>query len=125
LAFLMPFSLAYNYISQSMVVLFYFPLIIALGAGATLTAGLKRLCNFLGNVSYPLYMTHYFALWLFAGYLTTYKPTTNQLFFIIPISVLLLLSFAYLVMVIYDIPVRRYLSIKRKKSFQKLENGAQ
>lgn len=115
LAFIMPYS-EWNWITEPFVILFYFPLIIALGAGATLTTGLKKLCVFSGNISYPLYMTHYSALWMFGNYYATHKPQAGQLFFIVSISVVLLVSFAYLAMVIYDIPLRRYLSNKRKQA---------
>jgi peptidoglycan/LPS O-acetylase OafA/YrhL len=114
LAFLMPFG-KWNWLTEPAVVLCYFPLLIALGAGATLTKGLKRLCVFLGNISYPLYMTHYAVLWMFGNYYTSHKPATGQLVLIIITSLILLVGFAYLVMVVYDIPVRKYLNNKRKE----------
>jgi peptidoglycan/LPS O-acetylase OafA/YrhL len=115
LAFIMPYS-KWNWISEPFVVIFYFPLIVALGAGAVLTEGLKKICVFSGKMSYPLYMSHYAALWFFGNYLTSHKPGTSQLAFIIPTAVILLVGAAYLVMVIYDIPVRKYLSDKRKQA---------
>lgn len=114
LAFIMPFS-KWNWLSESIAVLFYFPLLIALGAGAMLSPGLRKLCTFSGNISYPLYMTHYAVLWMFGNYYSTHKPGTYQLAFIIITGVILLVSAAYLVMVLYDIPVRRYLTNKRKQ----------
>ena len=114
LAFLMPFS-KWNWITEPIVVIGYFPLLIALGAGATLTGRLKKVCIFLGRISYPLYMTHYAGIWIFAGYLTSNKPTTAQLFLIVPTAVLLLIGMAWLAMVLFDVPVRKYLSDKRVK----------
>lgn len=113
LAFLVPAG-RWNQITEPVIVLLYFPLLVALGAGATLSAGLKNLCVFSGNISYPLYMTHYSVLWIFGNYFTTHKPAIGQLALIIPVAVTLLVGFAYLVMVYYDIPVRRYLNNKRK-----------
>jgi len=113
LAFLMPAG-RWNVYTEPAVVLLYFPMLVALGAGATLSPGLKKLCVFSGNISYPLYMTHYAVLWVFGNYLTTQKPDHGQLVLIVPIAVILLVGFAYLVMVFYDIPVRRYLNNKRK-----------
>lgn len=115
LAFIMPFS-KWNWISEPLVVLFYFPLLISLGAGATLSSGLKRLCTFSGNISYPLYMTHYAVLWMFGNYYTTHKPDTNHLAFIVIAGIFVLVGAAYLVMVFYDIPVRKYLSDKRHET---------
>jgi peptidoglycan/LPS O-acetylase OafA/YrhL len=114
LAFLMPFS-KWNWLSEPIVVLLYFPLIIALGAGATLTSGLKKLCTFSGNISYPLYMTHYAVIWMFGNYYTSHKPGAGQLALIIITGLIILVTFAYLVMVSYDIPVRKYLTSKRKQ----------
>ncbi len=115
LAFLMPYS-KWNWLTETAVVLFYFPLLIALGAGATLTPGLKKLCVFSGKISYPLYMTHYAVMWMFGNYYFKHKPGTGQLTFIIITGLIVLVGFAWLVMVVYDIPVRRYLTNKRKQS---------
>lgn len=113
LVFIMPFS-KWNWISEPFIVLFYFPLLIALGAGAMLKPGLKKICLFSGKISYPLYMTHYAVLWMFGNYYMKYKPDNSQLTFIVITAVILLVGAAYLVMVIYDIPVRRYFSEKKK-----------
>ena len=123
LAFVMPFS-KMNWLAEPLVVLFYFPLLIALGAGATLQPGLKKLCVFSGNISYPLYMTHYAFLWMFGNYYTTHKPDNTQLTLIVVTSVILLVGFAYLVMFFYDIPLRKYLTDKWKAKLnqQKTEN---
>jgi peptidoglycan/LPS O-acetylase OafA/YrhL len=118
LAFIMPFS-KWNWLSEPLVVLFYFPLLIALGAGAILKPGLKKICLFLGKISYPLYMTHYAVLWMFGNYYTSHKPGTTQLALIIIAGLILLVGASYLVMVIYDIPVRKYLSDKRKERLAK------
>jgi len=112
LAFLMPSS-NWNWISEPLIVLFYFPLLIALGAGAALSGSLKKLCVFSGNISYPLYMTHYAVLWMFGNYYTSRHPVGLQLSLIIIGGVVLLVGAAYLVMVMYDIPLRKYLNNKR------------
>lgn len=118
LAFIMPFS-KWNWISEPLVVMFYFPLLISLGAGAALNPNLKKICVFSGNISYPLYMTHYAVLWMFGNYYTTYKPDTTQLTLIVVTGVILLVAFAYFVMVFYDIPLRKYLTDKWNKKPEK------
>ena len=123
LAFISPSS-KWNWLSEPLVVLFYFPLLIALGAGAMLKPGLKKVCLFLGKISYPLYMTHYAALWMFGNYYLSHKPGTMQLALIIICGLILLVGASYLVMVIYDIPVRKYLSDKRKERLAKQKAGA-
>ena len=122
LAFIMPFS-KWNLLSEPLVILFYFPVLIALGAGATLKPGLKKICLFLGKISYPLYMTHYAVLWMFGNYYGSHKPGTMQLAFIIITSLILLVGAAYVIMILYDIPVRKYLSNRRRERFEKHEAG--
>lgn len=113
LAFLVP-STTWNWITEPLIVLLYFPLLITLGAGTTLAPSLKNFCLFSGKISYPLYMTHYAALWMFGNYYVNEKPGTIELTSIIIIGSIVLVGFAYLVMVWYDIPVRKYLTDKRK-----------
>lgn len=117
LAFIMPFS-DWNWISEPLVILFYFPLLISLGAGTVLKPKLKKVCVFSGMISYPLYMTHYSVLWMFGNYYTNYKPDSNQLVLVVLTAVVLLLGFAYLVMVLYDMPFRNYLNTKRMKNLK-------
>lgn len=112
-AFVMPFS-QWNWLTEPFVVILYFPFVIALGAGAVLTEGLRKLCVFFGNISYPLYMTHYAALWMFGNYYSSHKPAAPQLPGIVAGSIVLLVLVAYAAMRLYDIPVRKYLSGKRK-----------
>lgn len=102
LAFMIPFT-QWNWLTEPMVVLLYFPALIAAGAGATLSPGLRKLCVFLGKLSYPLYMT-------FGSYLASRKPDTMHLSLIVVTGVILLSAFAYLVQLLYDEPIRRYLS---------------
>ncbi|TSD65017.1 acyltransferase [Inquilinus sp. KBS0705] len=114
-AFLMPFG-KWNWITEPFVVFLYFPLLIALGAGAVLSPGLKKICVFSGNISYPLYMTHYAVIWFFAHYNNRYKPAPGQLSLIIIVSMILLVGFAWLALTFYDAPLRKYLSNKRKQA---------
>lgn len=102
-----------------MVVLLYFPLLIALGAGATLSPALKKVSVFSGKISYPLYMTHNAVLWMFGNYYINHKPGTIQLVLIIITALILLVGVAYLVMVIYDLPARKYLSDKQIERLEK------
>ena len=114
MAFVFPYG-GWNWLAEPLIVLFYFPLLIALGAGAVLTERSKNWCVFSGKISYPLYMTHYAGLWLFAHYYSSHKVSTLQLALIVSGGILLLTSIAYLAMRLYDVPVRKYLAAKRKK----------
>lgn len=113
LAFLLPQS-SWNWAAEALVVVVYFPILIALGAGARLSAGWEKFCGLAGQLSYPLYMTHYAAIWLFGHYYTRVKPSGADLVALVAFGTALLVGFAYVVMRGYDVPVRRYLARKRR-----------
>lgn len=114
LAFVFPYF-KWNWLSEIFVVLVYFPLLVSLGAGTVVSPALKSTCDFSGKISYPLYMTHYAAIWIFSNYLINNKPTGTELSLVVIFGTIILVIFAFLVMVLYDIPVRRYLQQRRKK----------
>jgi peptidoglycan/LPS O-acetylase OafA/YrhL len=114
LAFIMPVS-KWNWLTEILVVLVYFPLLVSLGAGSTLSPQWRKVCSFAGNISYPLYMTHYAAIWVFGNYFTNKKPAPSELPYIIIPGVIFLVVVAYFVMVFYDIPVRKYLGKKSQQ----------
>lgn len=111
LAFIMPSS-GWNWITESLIVLIYFPLLVSLGAGSTLKPQWKKICRFSGEISYPLYMTHYAAIWVFGNYFLSKNPSEGELIMVIIGGVLFLVIFAYLTMVLFDVPVRRWLAKK-------------
>ncbi|HSB94599.1 MAG TPA: acyltransferase [Flavitalea sp.] len=113
LAFIMPVT-KWNWLTEALVVLVYFPLIVALGAGSVLSPQWKKVCGFSGNISYPLYMTHYAVIWVFGNYYTNHKPPLGHLPYVIIPGVILLVVVAYAAMVFYDVPVRRYLATKAR-----------
>jgi len=116
LAFLTPHFEHINWLVEPLLVIVYLPLIVLLGVGTSLTSKQHKINKFSGDISYPLYMTHYPFMWLFLSYVTVKEPSHAQLWWIIPISVILLISFAYLVMKFLDFPIRKYLTNKLKAS---------
>ncbi|HEU4607782.1 MAG TPA: acyltransferase [Chitinophagaceae bacterium] len=112
LAFLMPGS-SWNWLTEALLVIVFFPLIVSLGAGTVSSSRWKKVCRFSGNISYPLYMTHYAFIWIFGNYFTNRQPSIASLPYIIIPGVIFLVLVAYLVMNYYDIPIRRYFTQKR------------
>ncbi|WP_345234767.1 acyltransferase [Olivibacter ginsenosidimutans] len=115
LVFFIPFSESLNWVIDPLLVIFYFPFLIALGAGTGVNSTPSAICKFLGNISYPLYMVHYPFIWIFMSYVERYKPALGHMAIIIPVAVMLLIGLAYLIMVTLDIPFRQYLKDKMKK----------
>ena len=114
LAFLTPYNEQWNWLVDLLIVVVYFPLIVSLGAGAGLAGKHYKINQFSGDISYPLYMTHYPFMWVFANYVVVTEPGIAQLSWVIPLSIILLISLAYLVTKFLDFPIRRYFTDKLK-----------
>lgn len=69
----------------------------------------KSLCVFRENIL-PLYMTHYWVIWIFGDYLGSHRLAPVNLFLIVLGAIAFQVTLAYTVMVLYDIPLRRRLS---------------
>lgn len=114
LAFFVPYRDSWNWLTEPLIIVIYFPFLVALGAGATLKPSQQGLCRFSGQMSYPLYITHYFALWAFGNYYTQEQPNHQTLMWVIPAVISVQLIIAYLAMKFYDLPLRKWLSPKKK-----------
>ena len=114
LAFVMPFG-TWNWITEPLVIILYFPLLIMLGAGAWLKESAKGLCRLSGNISYPLYMTHYMVLWIFGHYVADHKLSAGPLALVIAGGMLSVLGIAYGAMRWVDTPLRKYLTARRNE----------
>ena len=114
LAFITPYSKQWNWLVDPLLVILYFPLLVALGAGASLASSHHKINTLSGAISYPLYMTHYPFMWIFANYVTVEKPSIAELMWVIPISVASLIVLSYLVFKFLDFPIRNYLTDKLK-----------
>lgn len=112
LAFVFPWNDKTSWIVDPVIVIVYLPLMVSLGAGAHLRNGLKKVCNFSGEISYPLYMVHYPFIWIFFSYVEKTKPDIKEMTIVIIVGTILLLALAYLVLKFVDEPIRKYLRRK-------------
>ncbi|MGN6531066.1 MAG: hypothetical protein ACTHK0_04870 [Ginsengibacter sp.] len=94
----------------------YFPLIVSLGAGSTLNPKTVGLCKFSGDISYPLYMTHYSIIWIFGNYFLQYQPGKTTLAAVVIGGTVIMVFFAWSVMKFFDIPVRKYFTKLRMRN---------
>lgn len=111
LAFVMPYAKG-GWIREVAVIVVYFPLLVVLGAGAKVSPRIERLCRFSGDLSYPLYMTHYSVIWMWGDFAGKHKLATGELASAVVCGVVIMVAFAYVVMVAYDKPLRSYLRAK-------------
>lgn len=119
IAFLFPYSDKLTWIIDPLFAVLYFPFIVAAGAGATLVPSFKKICRFLGDISYPLYMVHYPFLWILYSYMEKNKPGMEVMKIIIPAGMVLLIGFAWLVMRFEDIPLRTLLTTRLKSRIKR------
>lgn len=102
---------------QLVCVLVVFPLILAMGAGSTLKGRrATRVCRFLGEISFPLYITHYPLMYMHSAWVQMHPdlPTGTHVVCAVG-TVLMALGLAYACLRLYDEPVRAWL-VRRIKS---------
>lgn len=104
-----------NGIFDSVCTIIIFPMLVYLGASGTTTdKSSSRICKFLGDISYPVYIVHYpfmylFYAWLWSG---SEKIPFEEAW---PVALVVFFGnivLAYLCLKYYDEPVRKWLSKK-------------
>jgi peptidoglycan/LPS O-acetylase OafA/YrhL len=108
LALTMPYAQG-AWIREAAVTIVGFPLLVALGAGAQVPPATDRLCRLSGDLSYPLYMTHYAVIWIWGDYADRHHLGSVALWSAIALGVCIMVALAWAVLKLYDQPVRRYL----------------
>ena len=108
-----PAHLWVNGLYEAFCIIVVFPIIVSMGAGDRLTSpGAIKLCRFLGQLSYPLYITHYPLIYVYTAWVSrNHVPLARGAGW----GVLLLITavaIAYACLKLYDEPVRKWLSAK-------------
>ena len=103
-----------NGIYESVCLIVVFPLIVSIGAGGELhNMRSEKICNFLGEISYPLYITHYPLIYLFTAWVVNNKVPLGINGLLMGLLVVITsLVIAYLSLRFYDKPVREWLRNK-------------
>jgi peptidoglycan/LPS O-acetylase OafA/YrhL len=103
----------WNRLFECFCIIILFPFVIWLGAGGKVhgkkTAGV---CKFLGDISYPVYITHYPIAYVYMAWVTNNKLSLAQSWPYFLLTVIVSITVAYLAMKFYDLPIRNWL---RKK----------
>lgn len=103
-----------NGIFDATAILFLLPLVVVIGARSVVTDSKSKAVNeFLGNISYPLYITHYPLVHLQKQWIVNHPDAPASTHIFIGVSVFVMsLMIAYASYKLYDIPVREWLSRK-------------
>jgi len=98
-----------NGLYEAVCVTCIFPVLVYMGASGRISEGLPmRVCRFLGDISYPVYIIHYPFMYLFYAWTFTGVPFSTAWPWAVAVfagSIVL----AYILLKVYDEPLRRWL----------------
>lgn len=101
-----------NGVYEAAVILAVFPLVLAMGAGS---GGGGRLCRLLGELSFPVYIMHFPLVYMQMAWVKAHASAPIAQHIVVSVSVFILaFAIAWAAYKLYDIPVREWLSRKRK-----------
>jgi len=108
-----------NGLYESVVILAVFPLVVAMGAGSKIVGHKsQKFCKFLGDISYPLYITHYPLIYVHMGWALNHKEAPLDQHIMVAVSIFCVaIAMAWASLKLYDEPVREWLKkmwFKRK-----------
>lgn len=100
-----------NGVYESVCIIIVFPLIVYFGASGVIQSQREnRICKFLGDISYPLYMVHYPLVYFYVAWISNNKGISMVHAW--PYALLILvgsIALAYAALKWYDEPVRKWL----------------
>ncbi|WP_321333204.1 acyltransferase [uncultured Bacteroides sp.] len=99
-----------NGLYESFCIIFLFPFIVYLGASGEVTGKLgSKTCKFLGDISYPIYITHYPFIYYYTGWVYDNKLTMQEALPGALLTLFICIAVAYASLKLYDEPVRVWL----------------
>jgi peptidoglycan/LPS O-acetylase OafA/YrhL len=109
-------QLKYNGVFEALCIIVLFPLIVAAGAGGTISGRWEKLCNFSGAISYPIYILHYPFIYIYIAWLYKTKPDSTTILWVAVGLFAFFILLSYLTLKLYDEPVREWLKLKRTEN---------
>ena len=111
-----------NGLYEAFCILVCFPIIVAIGAGSSVKGGKSEAINkFLGDISYPVYITHYPLIYMQMSWAESHKDAPLGMHIFVAVCIFFLaIGLAYAALKLYDLPVREWL---KKKWFTSTSNA--
>ena len=102
-----------NGLYESIMIVCIFPFIILAGAGGTLKSERSnKICRFFGDISYPLYITHYPLIYIYFAIVVNNQYSLAQAWPITLTMFVTAITLSYGYLKLYDEPVRKWLTKK-------------
>lgn len=99
-----------NNLYDSVCIIVIFPVLLYIAASASVKGNISnKLCKFLGDISYPLYIVHYPFMYLLYSWVWKNSLTFSQTWPIIICMLIGNIVLAYLCLKLYDSPIRKWL----------------
>ncbi|MCI1683119.1 MAG: acyltransferase [Bacteroides sp.] len=98
-----------NGLYEAFCIICLFPLIVSMGAGGNVTGKSARVCKFLGDLSYPIYITHYPLIYVYTAYVCNHHLSITDAIPYMVLTVIGAIVLAYACLKLYDEPVREWL----------------
>ncbi|MBO5809918.1 MAG: acyltransferase [Bacteroidales bacterium] len=105
-------DISVNGIYELACIIFVFPFIVWFGAAGNITSKFStKICKFLGDISYPLYIVHYPVMYLFYSWLIDNKLySLGETWQVVLLVMATNIALAYACLKLYDEPIRKLLN---------------
>jgi len=102
-----------NGLYEALIIIFIFPLVVYMGASGNVKGNYpNRICKFLGDISYPIYITHYPLIYIYTALVRGNNVSLQRGWpfgFLVFVSAI---AIAYVSLKFYDEPIRAWLKKK-------------
>ena len=100
-----------NGLYEAFCIICIFPVIVSMGAGGRITGRRSAaVCKFLGDISYPVYITHYPLVYIYTAWAFNRQATLAEGLPYMLLTFVGAFALAYACLKLYDLPVRKWLT---------------
>jgi peptidoglycan/LPS O-acetylase OafA/YrhL len=102
-----------NGLYEALIIIAVFPLIVFMGAGGEVKGKYaSKLCKFLGDISYPVYLVNYPIIYIYTAWVSDNQPSIADSWLQASLVFVSTIVLSYVILKLYDEPVRKWLKKK-------------